>query len=48
MASETATLALGAANEGIDRLGGLVGRARAKSSAFRREKPSPDNPNESS
>lgn len=47
VASETATLALSAATEGIDRLGGLFGRARDKSKALRRERPSDgDEPSE--
>ena len=47
VASETATLALGAATEGIDRLGGFFGRAREKSKTLRREKPSDrDEPSE--
>ncbi|WP_235716975.1 hypothetical protein [Mycolicibacterium goodii] len=39
VAAEGATLALGAANVGIDKLGGLLGRARLKSKIGRREEP---------
>ncbi len=39
VAAEGATLALGAANVGIDKLGGLLGRARLKNKVGRREEP---------
>lgn len=40
VAGDTASLALGAASEGIDRLGGFFGRARSRTQVLRRDKDS--------